>query len=395
MAKKEMHSDKIRPIFTKNFLLITAINLFVFFSFQMIFPILPLYIKKLGGSDSVIGLVMSAFVATSLLTRPFAGLALDKIGRRPVFVMGLIILGMSAMAYSFVSSLVLMLYIRLLHGFGWGIAGTATSTVAAEIIPRERFGEGIGYFSMANSLSLAIAPACGLYIVNKFGFNNVFGLATVLVCIGLVLAFFIRFRKFIPSVKHEPLYERKAYGPAVLMCFISASMGGITGFLPLYALQLGVSQVGLFFTVYAMAVFISRPLSGKIVDKHGYDITIISGFAASAVGLIIIANVSDLTGLLIASFVFGVGFGTSQMSLQTMVVKSVSRERLGAANATFFSGMDLGTGLGALALGNIAELTGYSSMYMASSYSIFIALLVYLLYVRKQKFYNPKQAEVS
>lgn len=155
-------SKTLQPVFTTNFILVTIINLFVFFSFQMIFPTLPLYIKSLGGTDSVIGLVMGTFMITSLATRPFAGLALDKIGRKQVFIIGLVVLGLSAFAYSLAASVTMIVFIRLLHGFGWGIAGTATSTVAAEIIPRERFGEGMGYFSMANSLSLAIAlpPVC-------------------------------------------------------------------------------------------------------------------------------------------------------------------------------------------------------------------------------------------
>ena len=123
-------SKTLQPVFTTNFILVTIINLFVFFSFQMIFPTLPLYIKSLGGTDSVIGLVMGTFMITSLATRPFAGLALDKIGRKQVFIIGLVVLGLSAFAYSLAASVTMIVFIRLLHGFGWGIAGTATSTVA-------------------------------------------------------------------------------------------------------------------------------------------------------------------------------------------------------------------------------------------------------------------------
>ena len=68
------------PIFTHSFICITVINFLIFFSFQMIFPTLPLYVHELGGSDSVIGFVMGIFTATSLIARPFAGLALDNIG---------------------------------------------------------------------------------------------------------------------------------------------------------------------------------------------------------------------------------------------------------------------------------------------------------------------------
>lgn len=304
----------------------------------MIFPTLPLYIKSLGGTDSVIGLVMGTFMITSLATRPFAGLALDKIGRKQVFIIGLVVLGLSAFAYSLAVSVTMIVFIRLLHGFGWGIAGTATSTVAAEIIPRERFGEGMGYFSMANSLSLAIAPAAGLYISHRYGFRDVFMLATVLVIIGLLLALLIRYRKYHPQntpSRREALYEKSAFGPAVMVFFVSATFGGTSSFLPLYAYQRGVADIGVFFTVYALAVFVSRPLTGKMVDRYNYDVTIVPGLLSIAGAMLIISYAHSLSEFLIAAVIYGFGFGTCQMSLQTMVLKKRSPRAFGRGQCDF------------------------------------------------------------
>lgn len=375
------------PIFTRNFVLITVINLLVFFSFQMIFPTLPLYIKELGGSDSVIGLVAGAFTVTSLMTRPFAGLALDKIGRRKVFITGLIVLILTCISYSFAKSISVIVIIRLLHGFGWGITGTSASTVVAEIIPRQRFGEAMGYFSMANSVSLAVAPAAGLYIVHRWGFQTMFWLSTALVTLGCLLAFWVKYRKYEPETqevkKSAALYEKSAFPAAIMIFFVTATFGAISSFLPLYAYSKGIPHIGWFFTVYALAIFISRPLSGRIVDRYSYDVTIIPGLLTLAVALIIIAWSYELPEFLIAAFIYGLGFGTCQMSLQTMVVRNVARSRLGAANATFYSGLDLGMGLGALSLGTVAELCGYSHMYLIAAGIIAAAFLMYVFYLRR------------
>ena len=99
-----MSEHKREPIFTRNFIFITLINLFIFFSFQMIFPTLPIYINHLGGNDAVIGLVMGVFTVTSLLTRPLAGWALDTVGRRRVFIIGLVVLLICALSYSFATA---------------------------------------------------------------------------------------------------------------------------------------------------------------------------------------------------------------------------------------------------------------------------------------------------
>lgn len=379
-----MTAAALPPIFTKKFIIITVINFFIFFSFQMIFPTLPLYVRQLGGTDAVIGLVMGVFTVTSLTTRPFAGAALDKIGRKPVFVTGLLILVISAYSYGTVHSVGLIILIRLLHGLGWGIAGTASATVAAEIIPHRRFGEGMGYYSMANSLSLAMAPAAGLYIAHAYGFRDLFTLSALLAGLALLLAFSLRYRTYIPESKGEkvPLYESSAVGPAVMIFFISATFGAVSSFLPLYAYFRGIPHIGSFFTVYAAAILISRPLTGKLVDRYSYDYTIIPGLLAIISALFIVAFATKIETFWLTAFIYGLGFGTCQMSFQTMVVKNVARNRLGAANATFFSGLDLGMGLGALTLGTVAELVGYSRMYLFAGGAVILAFFIYVLYLR-------------
>lgn len=373
------------PIFTRNFIMVTVINMFIFFSFQMIFPTLPLYIKKLGGDDTVIGLVMGVFVVSSIITRPFAGLALDKIGRRPVFIAGLIILAFSAYfygAFPIISSIVL---IRLLHGLGWGIAGTSAATIAAEIIPKERFGEGMGYFSLANSLSMAIAPAAGIYISIHYGFKNLFTLSSVLVVASVAMAFYLGYRPFQPdkrSFRQIRLYDKSAWGPAFMFFFVSLTWGGVTSFLPLYAYSKGISDIGSFFSIYALAIIFSRVFSGKIIDRYGYDIAIIPGLILLIAALLLLTIAETRTNFLVVGFIYGLGFGAVQMSLQTMVVKNVPRQRLGAANATFYTGLDAGIGLGATILGSIAGLLGYADMYIFAAVSIFFSLLFYLFHIR-------------
>ena len=381
-----MSEHKREPIFTRNFIFITLINLFIFFSFQMIFPTLPIYINHLGGNDAVIGLVMGVFTVTSLLTRPLAGWALDTVGRRRVFIIGLVVLLICALSYSFATAVGTIVIIRLLHGIGWGISGTSAATIAAEIIPKSRFGEGMGYFSLANSLSMAVAPATGIYIAFNYGFQILFWVSSVLVVVGIIFSFCIKYKRLEvkdSQFKISGLYERSAVMPAIMFFCIAITFSSISNFLPLYALQRGISNVGTFFTVYALAILISRPLSGKLVDRYGYDITIIPGMAFVLSAMVGISFVETKMWFLIAAFVYGIGFGATQMSLQTMVVRYIPRQRLGAANATFFSGMDSGMGIGAISLGAIASLAGYSQMYLYAGGMIVIAMLIYLIYIRK------------
>lgn len=112
--------NNTETLWTKNFILINIINLLIFFSFQMLLPTLPIYVKELASSNSIIGLVTGIFVVSSVIIRPISGLLLDKLGRQKVFVVGLIIFILSVLSYSIFSVIGVILFIRFIHGFGWG-----------------------------------------------------------------------------------------------------------------------------------------------------------------------------------------------------------------------------------------------------------------------------------
>ncbi|MBE3555231.1 MAG: MFS transporter, partial [Thermicanus sp.] len=65
-------------LWTKDFITVTLANLFLFFSFQMLIPTLPAYVQEKGGNDLAVGMVIALFTVSALITRPFAGNALDR-----------------------------------------------------------------------------------------------------------------------------------------------------------------------------------------------------------------------------------------------------------------------------------------------------------------------------
>lgn len=372
------------PLFNINFLFVCTINLFIFFNYQMIFPILPLYLRSFSHSNLIIGLIIGCLTLTSLMTRPFAGLALDKLGRKKVFLLGLSILFVSSFSYSLAGSLLAIVIIRLISGFGWGISGTAASTVAAELIPREHLGVGMGYMAMANSVSMAFAPAVALYVAHHYGFHHAFLLSSLPIFVGLLLAARIHYRSYTPppSDLKKSLYEKRVFVPAFLIFFTSLTFGGIVSFLPLFAVDSGVDNIGLFFTAYAISIFFSRFFSGKLIDKFGYEYTIVPGFILIIIAMGQISEAVDLDDFLAAAVVYGLGFGSCQMSFQTMTVKNVEQSRLGAANATLYTGVDLGIGTGAVLLGFLSDYYGYANMYLICAELMAAILIIYLLFLR-------------
>ncbi len=372
-------------LWTKNFILIMIVNLFVFISFQMLLPTMPVYVQHLGATEDIVGLMMGMFTITAVGLRPFAGRVLDTRGRKVVYFFGLTIIILSIFAYSLVTSVALVLFLRLIHGFGWGASTTAAGTIAADVIPKQRLGEGMGFYGLTTVISMALAPVIGLQIIKSWDFPTLFYISTLLAIIGAAFAQFIKYQVIQqePEAKKDaarpPLFEKKAYKPAVIIFFITLTYGSVVTFIALYAAEFNIDNIGIFFTVYALTLLFSRPLFGKIADKKGFDYAMIPGIICVGLTMIILFSAQNLYFFLAAAVCYGIGFGAIQPSLQAMTVFHVPPQRRGAANGTFMSGFDLGIGVGSMIWGLIAKILGYSTMYLLAVIPVIIALFLYFV----------------
>lgn len=387
-------------LWSRDFILIILINLLVFISWHLLMPTLPLYAKALGGAEASLGWLVGTATIASLVIRPFSGILLDTIGRKTVLIPGLLILLVVAYFLPWLSLVWALIAIRFIHGLGWGMASTASSTIASDNIPRSRFGEGMGYFSLSSSISMAVAPGIALAVFYARDFKTVAMLSTGLVFLVLLLTFFVSTKPVVkPEVMGEgkaprkALYEISSILPSTVMFLISSTYGSITGFMTLYADSMGIQDIGIFFSVYAVTLLVSRPMLGKITDKHGYNATVYPGFLLVLVTMLILSQAANITWFLVAAFVYGIGLGAVLASLQTMAIARAPKDRLGAANATFFTGFDGGIGFGAILGGVVATYIGYNGMYMTYSlFAIIAAITYYAFFMRKKK---VKTAESS
>lgn len=382
------HAINDQKLWTKDFMLITFMNLFIALGFQMLIPIVPAYAMELGGTETWAGLVAGIFTLSAVIMRPMAGRLLDRQGRKGVFLAGLTLHFLCIVAYNWAPTVLFFFALRFIHGFGWGTSTTATSTMATDVIPKSRMGEGMGYFGLTVTLGMAVGPAISLGLVGKRGFGIVFGISAGLVIVAFLVSYIIRYRepeKRQPAVEEkQSMIDKEALKPGIVMALISMSYGAVLYFIALYAAQREVLNIGIFFTVFAIALFISRPTFGKIADRKGYSYAIYPGMVAVFCALIILFFAQTLGVFLVAGFVYGVGFGALQPTLQTMAVRDVEPSRRGAANATFYLGFDLGIGTGSILLGAVAESIGYQSMYLWSTITVVIALLLYLRMQQKR-----------
>lgn len=380
-------SDKI---WTRDFLFVCFVNLFIFLGFQMTLPTIPLFVAELGGHDQLIGFVVGIFTVSALIIRPWAGRALETKGRQLVFMLGLAIFVISVGSYAFAASLFFLFAMRIVQGIGWGLSTTAGGTVATDLIPPHRRGEGMGYFGLSGNVAMAFGPSLGLTLAKILDFPMLFTIAAGLGGAAFLLALFIRYKPMEELPKQETptkkwdLYEKAALKPSILLFFLTVTFGGIATFLPLYSHEEGIAGIEWYFFTFAISIMIVRTFAGRLYDRRGHKVIYIPSALCIVAGMLLLTFLAETWMLIGAAILYGIGFGAVQPALLAWAVNQAPEDRKGMANATFFSFFDLGIGFGAMFFGFITKWFGYSGIYASSAISVSLSIVLYLIIIRQE-----------
>ncbi len=180
-------------LWTKDFILVFISNLLMFFSFYMLVPVLPFYLlENLYTTEAVAGLILSLYTIAALVIRPFSGFLVDSFSRKPLYLVCYAFFSVVFAGYMVAATLLFFIILRILHGSAFGICTVSGSTVAVDIMPSGRRGEGIGYYGMAANIVMAVGPMTGLFLYRYFPFVWLFGIAFLISALELVCIFMIQ-----------------------------------------------------------------------------------------------------------------------------------------------------------------------------------------------------------
>lgn len=384
------------PLWTKDFIVAASVNFFLVLVFYLLIVTIAVFaVEEYGASTSEAGLVTGIFIIGVLIGRLFIGRVLDKIGRKKTMVIGLALFTLTSLFYFVNFGLTFLLITRFLHGMTLGIASTAAGTIAAQIIPATRKGEGIGYFSMSATLAAAVGPFIGLMMSQYSSYEMIFALCLLLGVVSLAVSLTVHVPPVEPApdsgettgFKFSKYIEPKAVPIALVTLAVSLVYASVLSFINFYAMEINLVEVAsFFFLVYAISILVSRPFTGRLMDVKGANFVMYPAFAVFAAGLFLLSRADSGADLLISAALIGLGFGNMQSTTQAVAVKLTPPHRMGLATSTFFIFMDAGLGFGPYLLGFIIAATGYSKLYALLSASVLaIAILYYFLHGRKDR----------
>lgn len=385
-----MSKDKL---FTPAYILACVGNFLLFFGFYVLLPMLPLYlIEVFDTTKSMVGAVLACYTLAALFIRPFTAFFADMFDRKPVYIAAYFLFVVIFISYPLVASVALFLLMRILHGLAFGAVTTTGNTLIVDIMPSSRRGEGLGYFGMANNLAMAIGPMTGLLMYDMFHeFNIIFYTVILSGFLGFACVLFIKVKKR-PKEPSEPLSLDRFYLPkgilaGVCLFCLAIPYGMTTTYVALYGNEIGLnSSMGIFFSLMALGMIVSRLFAGKMVDRGKLTSVIYAGTLICAFTFLLFSSMIEIGKInyTLMSFLFyavalflGVGYGMMFPAYNTLFVNLAPANRRATASSTYLTSWDVGIGAGLLLGGYIAEHTGLYAAYFLGAVAIFISAVIF------------------
>ena len=384
----EKHIEKNGgTIWNQVYICVFCANILLFLGMQMVNTLVSKYADALGAAPTVVGVVSSLFALTALIFKVFSGPAIDAFNRKWILIAAILVIAISFAGFSLSVNVEMLFAFRLLQGCGQAFTATCCLAMAADALPAERFGVGIGTFTLAQAVCQAIGPTIGLSLAERFGYRAAFAVAACCSFCAVIAAACIRgtarearrpFRISLGSI-----VAPEAIFPAVLLFLLQMTFCNINSFLVIYAEEQNVANIGLFYTVYAVAMLFAPRMVGKLADRWGTTRAVIPAMLCFALSFWVISCSDSLPLFLLAAVISAFGYGAAQPAVQALGMKSVPESRRGSASSTSYIGQDLGNLVGPIVAGWLVERLGYGLMWRMMILPVLAAILLVILFRKK------------
>lgn len=370
------------------FISVFIANMLMFLGQQMMNTLVAKYANALGTQPSMVGFITSSFAYTALLFKVFAAPAIDRFRRKYVLAGALLVMAASFFGYSMSHTAGQLLGFRLLQGAGQAFTATCCLALASDCLPRDKMASGIAYFSLAQAICQSLGPTMGLSLAKAIGYNETFAIGSVIMVCAFVAALMIKAPERTVQKKKKfsvhNIIAVEALLPAVLAFFLSMANYNINSFLAIYGAERGCeTNIGYFFTVYALTMLVSRPVVGKMADKYGMSKMILAAMGCFAAAFLLISVSANIWMFLLSAFVSAFGYGACHPLVQALCMKCTPSEKRGAGSITNYIGQDLGNLVGPTFAGFVVERTGYAVMWRVMIIPILLAMLIVVISRRK------------
>ncbi|WP_251550668.1 MFS transporter [Neobacillus muris] len=374
---------------TKTALPILFIVMFlVMVGFGIIIPVLPFYAEEMGANSTELGFLMSVYSLMQFIFAPIWGQVSDRIGRKPVMMIGIAGLALSFFIQAMSTELWMLFAARIIGGILSSANMPTAMAYVADITTEENRGKGMGMVGAATGLGFVFGPAIG-GIFSKINLNMPFYLASAssLITVFLVLILLKESKQRNDSQQTRRTSIWKSFHAAnsilfFVQLFISLSLAGLEATFAYFANKkagLDSTQLGYIFMIMGLgSAFVQGGLVGKLTKRFGENAVIFGGMIVSAIGFGLILLVHSFMTAAIFLTIFGLGNGVIRPSVSSLLTK-LSDSNHGSSTGLLSSFDSLGRIIGPT-LGGWLYLQWASLPYLSGIIITAAAFVLFLVY---------------
>lgn len=359
--------------------------------FGLVSPVLPAYARSFDVGVAAASVVVSAFAFFRLLFAPAGGALVSKLGERPIYLAGLVIVAASSLATAFAQSYWQLLVFRGLGGIGSTMFTVSAMALLVRLAPPDMRGRVSSAYASAFLIGGMVGPVVG-GLLGSLGLRVPFVVyAVALIIAAASVASQLRGTNLRPGATEyqvPPLRLSQALRvPAYRAVLISAFANGWSNFgvrvaiLPQFAYVVFEATwvAGVALAVAALGTALTLQGSGRWSDQVGRRPLILSGLVITGITLGLMGLSTELWQLLALSVISGVGAGLVNPAQQATVADVVGSARSGGSTlATFQMAQDSGAILGPILVGLIADAAGFGWAFAVTGVVSLVAIAPWL-----------------
>ena len=374
----------------------------VMLGFGLVIPIFPFFVENLGAGGRELGLLVATSALLEFVFAPVWGGISDRVGRKPVLMIGVLGYGLSSLLFGLSTQLWMLFASRALSGILSSATLVTSLAYVGDTTAEEDRGKGMGYLGAAMALGVILGPGLGGWLAGD-SLSRPFFIAAALSMVALLLIFLLLPESLplenrrpggakIGTVNFRELWQALSSPIGVLLLMVALFSFALTNFeavFGLYALQkfnYGPEQVGTILMVIAVVSTVGKAvLTGPTTKRWGEPAVIKASLLAGSAGFCALLLADTYATILLATAFFIL----SKTLLRPAALALISKR------ATVGQGTAMGLSNSFISLGRIAGpiWAGFAFdananyPYLSGSGFMFIGFLLALILI------SPRQAE--
>lgn len=382
-------------------LYILMFNMFIAMSgIGLVIPVMPQYLETFGVAGQALGFIIASFALGQFLFSPLAGDLSDKLGRKKLIIVGLVIFSASQLWFGLATYEWMLYAARFISGIGGAFLIPATMAFVADITTLEERGKGMGFLGASMSLGFMIGPALGGFLASV-SLSFPFYMASLAALISGIISLIILpdIKNIVSEIPPEPKKReniitqmknsvKTPYFMMLIIIFVFTF--GIANFQTTFSLYVDhkynytPQDIAIVLTVGGfIGVIVQTLVVEKLFKRFGELNVILVNLIVAAIAFLLFFVVDGFALVLLVASIFSTATTLIRPAVNTVISKMAGNEQ-GFAAGMNNAYMSLGSMIGPALAGMFFDIN-ISYPFIVGSIILLASWAITLIWIKRKK----------